>query len=546
LSHALVKKVTEPGRLQSLLFTTFVLLIGALLLLCRLDDIYLWQDEAETALVSLNLLTYGLPLSTDGVAWVQQAPQSFVEFTDDYVWVYHSWLQYALTAAAFAALGPSTLAARLLFVLVALVTLVLLYRFVSRWLEDRRVARVATVLLLFCVPFLLLMRQSRYYALAACFTLLTLDAYLQLRSREPWALPYFVLAAVLLYHSHYGAFFPTLVALGIHWLLPPSEDRPRRRFLTAAILIAILVLPWAAFMRVFNRGQSFRLDRFLAHIGQYFLYTTAWLFPLILILVLVVAWLRLGRGEGIKLNNAQARFCQLAGLVIVTNFTMLSASAAFDWVFVRYMVHLIPLLLSMLAIVIVSVMERWPVMAYALLLVLVASNGLGMLPYGLPGVKRLSLSSLWPGSAAFQSLQAVWDKAGRFRSDAWMYAQELTHSYEGPNEGLVAYLSANAQAGQTVAVNYEDLPLMFYTELRVLGGLGMHGLNADTQPDWVVDRRHGPYRDVLADVLAAGPYERVEIPYPDIRWENRPQPGQHHYLTVRDENNVVLYRRQGD
>ena len=62
----------------------------------------------------------------------------------------------ALTAAAFAVLGPTTFAARLPFVLVGLFTLALLYRFVLRWLEDRRVARVATLLLLSCVPFLLL------------------------------------------------------------------------------------------------------------------------------------------------------------------------------------------------------------------------------------------------------------------------------------------------------------------------------------------------------------------------------------------------------
>ena len=546
MTHALAKKVTDSGRLQTLLFLTGVLLVGALLLLYRLNDTYLWQDEAETAIVSRHLLAYGLPLSTDGTAWVQQAAQGFVEFTDDHVWIYHSWLQYALTAAAFAVLGPTTLAARLPFVLVGLVTLVLFYHLVSRWLEDRRVARVATVLLLFCVPFLLLMRQSRYYALAVFFTLLTLDAYMQLRLGEPWALPYSVLVAALLYHSHYGAFFPTVIAIGIQWLLSRSEGRLTRRFLTAAILIAILVLPWAVFMRILDRGQPFRLDRFLAHIGQDFLYTTAWLFPLILVVTLVITWLRRARSEGGGLNDEQAHFCQLAGLVIVTNFTMLSASAAFDWLFFRYLAHLIPLLLTMVAIVVVWIMERWPVAAYVLLMVLVLSNALHTLPYGLPGVKQLDLSELWPGSSAFRSLNEVWIKAGRFRSDVWMYAQELTHSYEGPNEGLLAYLSVHARPGQTVAVNYEDLPLVFYTRLRVLGGLSGHGLAGDVQPDWVINRKHGPYRDRLAAIVASGSYERIEIPYPDIRWENRPQPGEHHYLTVRDEENVVLYRRQGD
>ena len=50
-----------------------LMLIGALLLLCRLDDIYLWQDEAETGLVSLNLLTYGTVLLLFLVVYRQRA-----------------------------------------------------------------------------------------------------------------------------------------------------------------------------------------------------------------------------------------------------------------------------------------------------------------------------------------------------------------------------------------------------------------------------------------------------------------------------------------
>jgi hypothetical protein len=95
-------------------------------------------------------------------------------------------------------------------------------------------------------------------------------------------------------------------------------------------------------------------------------------------------------------------------------------------------------------------------------------------------------------------------------------------------------------------VNYEDLPLMFYTDLRVLGGLGLHDLNVAARPDWVIDRRNGPYRDLLAEIVTGSSYERIEIPYPDIRWENRPQPGQHHYLTVQGSDAVVLYKRLGD
>lgn len=127
-----------------------------------------------------------------------------------------------------------------------------------------------------------------------------------------------------------------------------------------------------------------------------------------------------------------------------------------------------------------------------------------------------------------------------------MYVQELTHPYEGPIEGLVTYLLQHGRQGQTVLVNEEDLPLQFYTNLRILGGLSAHGITADLQPDWVIERKYGHYRDILAAIVAGGPYERIEIPYPDMRSENREEAYKHHYITEQAEDNVVLYRRKGD
>ena len=567
MTAVVVSKASRERNRQETLFVVGLLCAAVILLFLRLDDVYLWQDEAETALVSRHLLAYGLPLSTDGTDWVQQSSESFVEFTRDYVWIYHSWLQYALTAASFALLGSTTLAARLPFAIVGLVTVALTYLVTARWLMDRPTARVAAVLLLLCVPFLLLMRQCRYYAPAALFTLLTLDAYIRLAyhvATEPtmpkaWLVPYFLLSATLLYHSHYGAFFPTMTALVLDLLMNrrTAVSFGRVRFSGAMLLIAFLVVPWALFMRVWDRGQPLRLDRFLGQLGQHAVYATGWLWPLLLVPlgVVVYRWLTVAvtqrpRGRTTARNRMQAAatlaFARTVVMVISVNILFLSASAAFDWVFFRYWAHLIPLLFILLAIVVMWAMGRWRLLGYALLAVLLVCNGLHLVPYGLPGMKDLDLAVLWPGSPSFEALAEVWRKAGRFRSDLWMYVQELTHDYQGPNEGLVSYLSAHAQPGQTVAVNYEDLPLMFYSDLRVLGGLSAHGLTGELRPDWVINRKHGPYGELLMEIVDAGSYKQIEIPYADIRWENRPQPGEHHYLTVQDEDHVILHKRQGD
>jgi hypothetical protein len=633
-------------------FVWLLLLAGIVLLFADLSDVYLWQDEAETAVIARHVLTYGLPLSTDGRDWVQQSSVVFQEFNHDYIWTYHPWLQYLLTAGSFAVLGVTTSAARFPFVLTGLLTLLASYYFVSRWVHDSLTAPVAGLLLLLCVPFILLVRQCRYFAPSALFTLLTLDSYLWLRSDKPWAVPYFVLSAVLLFHSFYGAFFPTLAALAVHmllsqcgrWLLAcaarakgkgnlpeassgdvPSValggtrlslsawlDMPAVRFLFALLLIGVLTLPWTTLIPVSRGGSSVvfaakdtaqrlatdataatepRPSAFefgLRGLGQYFLYVSVWVFPLIVGLGWLIASL-LSRRTGPRLSNHmssgrpsgwraprtasgagderqpdlggtegpaaaarpaeqerrrdRAAFFQVVGSVIVANIIAL---CAFYYMYFRYLAHILPLLLAMLAVAVVWFIERWRVVGYALLLLLVTSNGLHVLPYMLFKAAVPPESHLWQEVWSSPATEWIYQiRAVRLHSDQLMYGQELTHSYQGPNEGLVAYLSVYATPGQTVLVNYEDLPLEFYTNLRVLGGLAAHGLTPDLRPDWVIDRKYGPYRDLLAGILAAGSYERITLPAPDITWENREEPGRHHYLTEQDEDPVTLYRLQG-
>lgn len=536
-------------------FFWLLLIIGALLLFADLGDVYLWQDEAETAVIARHLLAYGLPLSTNGVTWVQQQGQPFREFTHDYIWIHHPWLQFVLTAVAFAVFGFTTVAARAPFALAGLATLCFFYHFVSRWLKDERTARVAAMLLLFCVPFILLARQCRYYVLSALFTLLTVDAYLWLRLAKLWAAPYFLLSAILLYHSDYLAFFPTLAALLLHLFFSARTGIALHRFLCAILLIAVLVAPWAWFLRLGSRtaflptqGQSGRVSlarwsRFFGQLGQYSLQITLWFFPLFFIPPLIVALVRCSK-KGFALNPTQATFCQLSVFVVIVNILTLSM---LGWTFFRYLTHLIPWLLAMLAVVITKFIERWPVFAYSLLVVLITSNALHILPYKMLSMTPLGQSQWWQEAMASPALNWIGlIRAIRFRADIWMYAQELTHPYKGPIEGLVTYLSQYAKPGQTVLVNYEDLPLQFYTNLRVLGGFSARGVLSDQQPDWVIDRKHGHYRDILAVILAAGSYERIEIPYPDIRNENREEVYKHQYLTAQGEDHVVLYQRKGD
>jgi len=116
------------------------------------------------------------------------------------------------------------------------------------------------------------------------------------------------------------------------------------------------------------------LQSFLAHFGQYFLYITLWIFPLIL------GWPASSpaaispfepRAAG-KPGGAQhaehadrTAFRQVVGGVIAANVVVFSA---LGYTFFRYLTHLMPLLLAFLGWGVAWFIARWPVAGYALLL----------------------------------------------------------------------------------------------------------------------------------------------------------------------------------
>jgi len=121
---------------------------------------------------------------------------------------------------------------------------------------------------------------------------------------------------------------------------------------------------------------------------------------------------------------------------------------------------------------------------------------------------------------------------------------EMTHAYRGPMDGVIAYLHAHAKPGQTAKIPYDDRTLLFYTDLTVEPP---SIFTQDSYPDWVIIRRDwipaafftgGYFRRVEAA------YERIELDVPDTQWQNREDPGSHHFRTMQAAPRVVIYHRR--
>jgi hypothetical protein len=139
------------------------------------------------------------------------------------------------------------------------------------------------------------------------------------------------------------------------------------------------------------------------------------------------------------------------------------------------------------------------------------------------------------------------------------FLYELTHEYHGPVEGMVRYLQQKGRPGETVAVNYEDLPLAFYTDLRVVGGLTGADLVPAYTAEWIIIRQNtigevdGAVAEDLRHHIAWQDYRRIELDVPDTLFDNReavpdsiidgPRDAGHPFRTAASAPHLVIFRR---
>ena len=154
-------------------FLVVCVIIFAALGFLNLGNQYLWQDETENAVISENILKFGYPTAYDGNLLVI----SDIVYGDNYIWLSKPWLQNYIIAASFYLFGKSNFSARFIFVVFGIFAFIGTY-YLARRLFSVKTARVSAVILMTSVPFLLLTRQARYYALLAFFAVMLVHAYL--------------------------------------------------------------------------------------------------------------------------------------------------------------------------------------------------------------------------------------------------------------------------------------------------------------------------------------------------------------------------------
>lgn len=482
------------------------------MLFWRLGAVYLWQDEANTAVLAKRMLHYGKPLAYDGVNLltsdhfaVEDAATLDARTIDakaavDYVirrgdlradgaWIYQPWGQFVVAAAGIEALGATTLGARWPFALAALATVLLLYRLARTVTASPHTALLAAALLVANAGWILHGRQARYYALSSLFLVLTLAAYERWQRGMRRGATLFVVAAWSYFQVDYGTFWPVLAVL-FAAALATGRERMRQTLVTGAVL-AGTIAPFVFFYELWGRRAA-QLDSWPARLAGNVLNINRHVLPMVLaaaaLALLVARWKRTGEDE--------RRFVAVAiGILAALALWVPTVAPA---PFLRYAVVAAPVGAFVAAWVLATAFSRSRPLAWA----------------------AAALVAVTPWAAL--SFDAA------VRPELRAMAAEVFVPRKDPNAMVIEWLRANAKHTDEILINYEDIPLMYYLPNPVRGGIAAFRVEDDARgpPAFLVLRRsvsfvHWP---VFEREVGRYKWQRVLIGAPDVPWGNIPDP----------------------
>ena len=509
-----------------------VLALAVLLLFWSLGGRYLWQDEAETALLAKSILKSGLPIASDGTNVVSQ--ETGREFDADFLWRLSPWMQFYIASASIGLLGPTPLAARLPFALLGFLSLPTVYVLSRKLFDSVDVARLSALYMALSVPFLLHARQARWHSPAYLLLVILLISVLSLARGEHLSLVVLVVSGSLLFYTNYFIAIGALLALLIAAPLLEQGSRFVKNLLIAFLAIGILTLPGMIFFRVFAKGGGINVARAVTQLWGYVGSYLTFLIPLPmlgLICYLLVEKSRFGLREEWK---RRVWFLLSFSLVYIVYLSLA------PWAMFRYLSILIPVQAVLLGAGTSWIMRQSRLAGVSVLMVIAFTNALHLTP--LAFLKT-------PGTRSADRFPSV----GPVSFPFFGYLYELTHTFDDPEKVLCHYLKAHAGPKDVVLITYGDLPLQFCLGLRVVGGL--QGQRPPMSPDWIILRQFaistdpGKDYDVLRFIytqINPNPYKRVSLPSRDSMLGNNPDPTFHLFRMPGNAPPLTLLRRQRD
>lgn len=263
-----------------------IAIIAGIIFLTNLGGQYYSLDEPETVILGRTILKQGLPLAWDGqnfVSGTNGLDSSFI--FGKYIWKWHPWFQHYLAAASIFIFGDSVGGSRFLFALFGVGSVLVIYKIAELIFQNKSVAFLVSLQLIFLLPFFLYVRQVRYYAPAAFFSLVILFLLLIYLKRN-WNLKekiFMGLSTFFLFMSNYVLWFSTILIIIPIFFLFKKRDKKIFAVLIAEIIFAVawfvVFKPYGGNVMVSNSIHGSLINNFKTYIS----YINGFIFPLLLI-----------------------------------------------------------------------------------------------------------------------------------------------------------------------------------------------------------------------------------------------------------------------
>jgi hypothetical protein len=541
-------------RLPPFLAPLIVFIISTCLLCCNLGARYLWQDEAQTALLAQRMMSFGRPLAYDGRNLLTMDlfsseaesriptgdPEESVryhvrrgDFKDDTTWIGHPWGQFVVAGVFLSVLGNDTIPARLPFVLAGALTATLLFLIVRKRLSSSMAAAISVALVLSNSFWVMHMRQCRYYALSSLFLLLTLESYLRWKEGKRWGGVVFLGTAWVWFQMDYGSLWPVLGVLGLDSLI--TRARPVRE--TALVFAGFFAstVPFCIYYELARRS-GFAATPLSDSIWIMLFKVNLFLFPLTIIpAVLCLFFIK-------RKSNSGSQPPSLVGLSLVTFFIfVIWMLLVTPYPFYRYIVPATTLSAIVIGYLIAESSRLVPrAKDYPWLAPSVAVSA----------TLLFSITNLlsWPGIYIVPPKSRIDYYISSFvRPELRLLIDDLAATGNDPNRAVVEFLRKRIKPDDEVVINYEDNPLMFYLPNRIRGGISCFRVTAPPENvRFLVYRRSVLFSHaaIYSRNFQMDRWEAHSVDAPDIPWGNFPDPEFHYaFLSTRSPPPITVLER---
>lgn len=488
----------------------FVICIMAILLLYNISNRYMFADESVEALIGKNILQFGFPKVWDGTN-LSLAGVNGNEFNEALIPIRNNWLPYYIAALGqlisnILGLGvqASVGIMRVLFSLIGIAGAFGYYHLAKELSRSYVKANISLCLFAFSIPLLLYIRSIYYLAPTLTFTIITVLFYIKyINCRKKKQLFMFLSSAVFLFHSFYPYFFITVFSLILIYFIFDYDKDTFKELLVGSGCVAILTIPWYLYIRLYlnsvEKSAIVSISFFLKSLLGYVWQIHAYFFPFIPILILSLIVFLIARKNGYPKAKSQNhnrkkkilwlwkkrkkfRSVTLIFTIILINLIVISITNNF--LDTRRMISSIPFLFILFSYTISYLYTHIKILGVVVLAVSLFTNFLHVSPYLV--IKKLDVSTIdtiicpplpyfnsdpnWQNKKA--DLSEYLENICKVESYPIYYLEEIMHTYEDADKGMVNFLNEYAEPGQKVyLIGYQYETIAFYTGLQVVNRL---------------------------------------------------------------------------